>query len=65
AMYHDQGHIPVKVAAPIASAAMTVGTPVLFTTVGHGSAHDIAGQGIADAGAFLGAAMILSTQFKN
>lgn len=48
AMYHDQGHIPVKVASPLQATAITVGTPVPFGSVAHGSALDIAGQGRAE-----------------
>lgn len=48
AMFHDQGHIPVKLLSPLRSSALSIGTPVLFSSVGHGSAHDIAGKGIAD-----------------
>ncbi|MBZ5876246.1 PdxA family dehydrogenase [Chromohalobacter israelensis] len=47
AMYHDQGHIPVKVASPLAATAITIGTPVPFGSVAHGSALDIAGTGRA------------------
>ena len=50
-MLHDQGHVPAKVLAPNRAAALTIGTPVLFSSVGHGSALDIAGQGKADASA--------------
>ena len=52
AMYHDQGHIPVKTIAPRSSIAISTGTPYLFGTVAHGSAHDIAGRNSADPGAF-------------
>jgi len=52
AMYHDQGHIPVKTIAPRASIAISTGTPYLFGTVAHGSAHDIAGRNSADPSAF-------------
>lgn len=52
AMYHDQGHIPVKTIAPRSSIALSIGADVLFGTVAHGSALDIAGQGIADASAY-------------
>ena len=48
AMFHDQGHIPIKLVSPLRSSALSIGTPVLFSSVGHGSAHDIAGKGIAD-----------------
>jgi 4-hydroxy-L-threonine phosphate dehydrogenase PdxA len=50
-MLHDQGHVPAKLLAPQRAAALTIGTPVLFSSVGHGSALDIAGKGIADASA--------------
>jgi 4-hydroxythreonine-4-phosphate dehydrogenase len=45
-MIHDQGHIPVKLEA--GSGGFSIGSPVLFATVAHGSAHDIAGKGVAD-----------------
>jgi len=48
AMYHDQGHIPVKLLAGRNSAAMSIGSGLIFATVGHGSAFDIAGRNIAD-----------------
>jgi 4-hydroxy-L-threonine phosphate dehydrogenase PdxA len=47
-MLHDQGHVAAKLLAPNGAAAVTVGTPVLFSSVGHGSALDIAGQGKAN-----------------
>lgn len=47
-MLHDQGHVPAKLLAPRRTAALTLGTPVLFSSVGHGAALDIAGQGTAD-----------------
>jgi len=50
-MLHDQGHVAAKVLAPNRAAALTIGAPILFSSVGHGSALDIAGRGIADAGA--------------
>jgi 4-hydroxythreonine-4-phosphate dehydrogenase len=50
-MLHDQGHVAAKVLAPNRIAAVTIGTPVLFSSVGHGSALVIAGQGKADAAA--------------
>ena len=48
AMFHDQGHIPVKLLSPLRSSALTIGTPVLFSSVGHGCAYDIAGKGMAE-----------------
>jgi 4-hydroxythreonine-4-phosphate dehydrogenase len=47
-MLHDQGHVAAKLLAPQRVAALTIGTPVLFSSVGHGSALDIAGRGKAD-----------------
>jgi 4-hydroxy-L-threonine phosphate dehydrogenase PdxA len=51
AMLHDQGHIAVKMLSPKGAAAIVAGVPLLFASVGHGAAFDIAGQGRADAGA--------------
>ncbi len=48
AMFHDQGHIPIKLLSPLRSSALSIGAPVLFSSVGHGCAYDIAGQGVAD-----------------
>jgi 4-hydroxythreonine-4-phosphate dehydrogenase len=48
AMYHDQGHGPVKVLGIEAGVNITVGLPVIRTSVDHGTAFDIAGRGIAD-----------------
>jgi 4-hydroxythreonine-4-phosphate dehydrogenase len=53
AMYHDQGHIPIKLVAGRSSAAMSIGAGFVFSSVGHGSAFDIAGQGIADPAALI------------
>ena len=53
AIYHDQGHIPVKLLAGRNASALSVGSGILFSSVGHGSAFDIAGQGIADPSAVL------------
>ena len=53
AMYHDQGHIPVKLLAGRKASALSVGAGLLFSTVGHGSAHDIAGRNVADPEAVL------------
>jgi 4-hydroxythreonine-4-phosphate dehydrogenase len=47
-MLHDQGHVAAKLLAPHRVAAVTLGTPVLFSSVGHGSALDIAGHGRAN-----------------
>jgi 4-hydroxy-L-threonine phosphate dehydrogenase PdxA len=51
AMYHDQGHIPIKLLSPLQASALSVGAGILFSSVGHGCAFDIAGRGVADPGA--------------
>ncbi|TXN82315.1 4-hydroxythreonine-4-phosphate dehydrogenase PdxA [Methylobacterium sp. WL8] len=48
AMYHDQGHGPIKVLGLEAGVNITVGLPVIRTSVDHGTAFDIAGKGVAD-----------------
>lgn len=53
AMYHDQGHIPIKVMGLEAGVNITVGLPVIRTSVDHGTAFDIAGRGIADEGSLI------------
>jgi len=47
-MYHDQGHIPVKVYGFEESITANLGLPFVRTSVDHGTAFDIAGKGIAD-----------------
>jgi 4-phospho-D-threonate 3-dehydrogenase / 4-phospho-D-erythronate 3-dehydrogenase len=49
AMYHDQGHIAVKVHGFERSVSVALGFPFLRTSVDHGTAFDIAGRGVADA----------------
>lgn len=53
AMYHDQGHGPVKVLGIEAGVNITVGLPVIRTSVDHGTAFDIAGKGIAEHGSMI------------
>ncbi|WP_245996987.1 4-hydroxythreonine-4-phosphate dehydrogenase PdxA [Streptomyces armeniacus] len=53
AMYHDQGHGPVKVLGIEAGVNLTVGLPVIRTSVDHGTAFDIAGTGRAEAGSMV------------
>jgi 4-hydroxy-L-threonine phosphate dehydrogenase PdxA len=43
-----------------AVAALTIGSPILFSSVAHGSAHDIAGKGMADPTAMIEAVLRLS-----
>lgn len=53
AMYHDQGHGPVKVLGIEAGVNITVGLPVIRTSVDHGTAFDIAGTGKAEIGSMI------------
>ena len=48
AMYHDQGHIPIKVHDWARSVSVNLGLPFVRTSVDHGTAFDIAGKGVAD-----------------
>ena len=48
AMYHDQGHIAIKVHGFEKSVAVSLGLPFIRTSVDHGTAFDIAGKGTAD-----------------
>ena len=48
-LYHDQGHIPIKVKDFEGSISINLGFPFTRTSVDHGTAFDIAGKGIADA----------------
>jgi len=52
-MLHDQGHIAAKLQAFNRTAGLSIGSPILFSSVAHGSAHDIAGKGKADPGAMI------------
>lgn len=64
ALYHDQGHIAVKVHNFHQSVTATLGIPFVRTSVDHGTAFDIAGNGVADAtgaAAALDAAMVLAS----
>ena len=58
-MLHDQGHVAAKLLAPNATAALTIGSPILFASVAHGSAHDIAGKGFASPTAMIEAVLRL------
>ncbi|NEK94341.1 4-hydroxythreonine-4-phosphate dehydrogenase PdxA [Modestobacter muralis] len=53
AMYHDQGHGPVKVLGIEAGVNITVGLPVIRTSVDHGTAFDIAGTGKVEIGSMI------------
>lgn len=53
ACYHDQGLIPVKMAAFGKAVNVTLGLPIVRTSVDHGTAFDIAGRGTADPGSMI------------
>jgi 4-hydroxythreonine-4-phosphate dehydrogenase len=53
AMYHDQGLIPLKLVAFGKCVNLTIGLPIIRTSVDHGTAYDIAGKGIADSGSLI------------
>ena len=55
ACYHDQGLIPVKLLAFGQSVNVTIGLPIVRTSVDHGTAFDLAGRGIADHGSLVAA----------
>ena len=72
AMFHDQGHIPVKLLGfsidpatgawnAVSGVNITLGLPILRTSVDHGTAFDIAGKGIASADSMVDAAQYAMT----
>jgi 4-hydroxythreonine-4-phosphate dehydrogenase len=58
ACYHDQGLIPVKLLAFGHAVNVTLGLPIVRTSVDHGTAFDIAGQGKADPGSMIEAVLL-------
>ena len=58
AAYHDQGLIPVKLLAFGQSVNVTLGLPIIRTSVDHGTAFDIAGRGIADPESMIAAVLL-------
>ena len=55
AMYHDQGHIPMKLLAFDSGVNVSIGLPIIRTSVDHGTAFDIAGTGVASETSMLAA----------
>ncbi|WP_173048678.1 4-hydroxythreonine-4-phosphate dehydrogenase PdxA [Nitrospira sp. KM1] len=53
ALYHDQGLIPLKLVAFGSCVNLTVGLPIIRTSVDHGTAFDIVGKGVADPGSLI------------
>ena len=58
ACYHDQGLIPVKLLAFGQAVNVTIGLPIIRTSVDHGTAFDIAGRGVADHGSMVAAVQL-------
>jgi 4-hydroxythreonine-4-phosphate dehydrogenase len=58
AMYHDQGHIALKLLGAGRAVNISAGLPIVRTSVAHGTAYDIAGRGIADAASLIEAARL-------
>lgn len=58
ACYHDQGLIPVKLLAFGTAVNVTLGLPIIRTSVDHGTAYDIAGRGIANPGSMIAAVLL-------
>jgi 4-phospho-D-threonate 3-dehydrogenase / 4-phospho-D-erythronate 3-dehydrogenase len=64
-MYHDQGHIPIKMlgfaeSGAVSGVNVTIGLPIIRTSVDHGTAFDIAGEGIASERSLLQAVEVAS-----
>jgi 4-hydroxythreonine-4-phosphate dehydrogenase len=58
AMYHDQGHIALKLFGVGRAVNISAGLPLVRTSVAHGTAYDIAGRGVADATSLVEAARV-------
>ena len=61
ACYHDQGLIPIKLVAFGSAVNVTLGLPIVRTSVDHGTAFDIAGRGVADPSSLI-AAIVLAAR---
>jgi len=58
ACYHDQGLVPMKMAAFGHAVNVTLGLPIVRTSVDHGTAFDLAGRGVADPGSLIEAVLL-------
>ena len=65
AMYHDQGLGPLKTLAFDTGVNLTLGLPIIRTSVDHGTAFDIAGKGIASPESLLAAVELAATMARN
>jgi 4-hydroxythreonine-4-phosphate dehydrogenase len=64
AMYHDQGHIALKLLGEGRAVNISAGLPIVRTSVAHGTAYDIAGRGIADAASLIEATRVAALLAK-
>jgi 4-phospho-D-threonate 3-dehydrogenase / 4-phospho-D-erythronate 3-dehydrogenase len=64
ACYHDQGLIPVKLLAFGNAVNVTIGLPIIRTSVDHGTAFDIAGKGVADPGSMITAVTLAAEMVR-
>ena len=64
ALYHDQGLIPVKLAAFGGATNVTLGLPIVRTSPDHGTAFDIAGRGVAEADSFVEALAVAAAMAR-
>ena len=64
ALYHDQGLIPLKMVAFGSCVNLTVGLPIIRTSVDHGTAFDIVGKGVADPGSLVEAVKLAARLVK-
>ncbi|WP_436930137.1 4-hydroxythreonine-4-phosphate dehydrogenase PdxA [Halosimplex halobium] len=70
AMYHDQGHIPIKMLGfandgAVSGVNVTVGLPIVRTSVDHGTAFDIAGEGVASEASMVDAVEVAARIARN
>jgi 4-hydroxythreonine-4-phosphate dehydrogenase len=64
-MYHDQGHIAIKLLGGRRAVNISVGLPIVRTSVAHGTAYDIAGKGVADASSLVEATRVAAMLAEN
>ena len=65
ALYHDQGLIPLKLVAFGTCVNLTVGLPIIRTSVDHGTAFDIVGKGVSDPGSLIEAVKLAAKITQN
>jgi len=65
ALYHDQATVPVKSLSFGSAVNVTLGLPLIRTSVDHGTAFDIAGKGVADASSMVAAIKLAAELVRN